>query len=232
MSVRVLFLGPACDWAGMSEASFEHGEGATVATLAERIYADLPALAERRAVLRFAVNQNFAGDDVEIHDGDEVAIIPPVSGGVADADDLVAIVDTPIDAAAVRHHVDGDGGTGAVAVFEGITRFERHVEHGGLLRLEYESYGEMALSEMRALAEKARHRWPILKLAIVHRVGAVGIGEASVMIVVASGHRAEAFDACRWLIDTLKQQVPIWKREIWASGESSWVDPTASGEGS
>ena len=231
MIVRVLYLGPARDWAGTAEATVELENGATVATLADRICGELPGLAERRGVLRFAVNQSFAELDAGVADGDEVAVIPPVSGGSDAGEDWVEIVGGPIDLTAVRRHVDGADGAGAIATFEGITRFERHAEHGGLLRLEYEAYGEMALSEMRTLAEQVRRRWPVLKLALVHRIGAVGIGEASVVIAVACGHRSESFEACRWLIDALKQQVPIWKREVWASGESSWVDPTATGEG-
>lgn len=183
-----------------------------------------PEMAKARDSLRMAVNEEFVGADAELCDGDEVAVIPPVSGGADD--DLVAIVSGPIDAGEVREHVCGDPAFGGVATFEGVTRLERDAEHGDLVRLEYEAYRGMAVKQMRKLAAEARSRWPVGRLAVVHRVGEVPCGEASVVIAVACGHRDEAFEACRWLIDTLKTEVPIWKREVWRDGASSWVDPT------
>lgn len=231
MKVRLVYLGPARDWAGMDGETVEVANGATVDEVADGLWKRLSGLGERRAVLRFAVNQVFAEKNQVLSEGDEVAIIPPVSGGEDVGDDWIAIVDEPIDREAIRCHVDGDNRSGGISIFEGVTRFERDEKYGGLLRLEYEAYGEMAISEMRCLIAEARERWPILRSAVVHRVGSVGIGEASVIIAVACGHRAESFEACRWLIDALKQDVPIWKKEIWESGESSWVDPTACKKG-
>ena len=94
------------------------------------------------------------------------------------------------------------------------------------MRLEYEAYGEMAVEQMRSIARGARDRWSIVRLAIVHRIGAVAVGEPSVVIAVTCPHRSDAFESCRWLIDALKRDVPIWKREVWSSGALSWVDPT------
>lgn len=224
MKVQVAYLGPARDWAGVEGETFEVEGDGRLDELVAQIVAARPGLGRSLASLRFAVNEEFVAQDAPLADGDEVAVIPPVSGGAAD--DLVSIVSEPIDAAAVRDHVSGDPAFGGVVTFEGVTRFERHPKHGDLARLEYETYGAMALKQMQKLADQVRSRWAGGRLAMVHRIGSVACGEPSVVIAVASVHRAEAFAACRWLIDTLKTEVPIWKREIWEDGASSWVDPT------
>ncbi|HRX84584.1 MAG TPA: molybdenum cofactor biosynthesis protein MoaE [Phycisphaerae bacterium] len=147
--------------------------------------------------------------------------------------DWVALVDRPIDQAAVRRRLDAApaDARGGVCIFEGCTRSERHPEHGSLLRLDYEAYDDMALRQMNALADEAHQRWPLGAIALIHRTGSVAVGEPSVLIGVASAHRAEAFAACRWLIDTLKRDVTIWKREVWSDGASTWSDPTAAPKG-
>ncbi len=111
---------------------------------------------------------------------------------------------------------------GAIDVFLGTTR--RWTGDRETVELAYEAYEPMARSEMCRLAERARARWPVLRVCIVHRLGVVPVGEASVVIAVATAHRAAAFEACRWLIDTLKQQVPIWKREHYSDGGTEWVE--------
>lgn len=227
MNISVIYLGPARDWADRDTEPFDLAEGTRVGALIDRVLERHEQLASRRRVLRFAVNEEFADEHTVLSDGDRVAVIPPVSGGTGD--DWIAIVEQPIDAAAVRRHVGGDPSAGGVAIFEGVTRLERHGEHGPLVRLDYEAYGDMALDQMRKLSAAARARWDVRRIAVVHRVGAVAVGETSVVIAVACGHRGDAFDACRFLIDTLKRDVPIWKKEIWANGVSSWVDPTAGG---
>ena len=114
---------------------------------------------------------------------------------------------------------------GGVAVFLGTTRLERN-EHGReLAALDYEAYEEMARRQLRELARAARTRWPVIRVSILHRTGRVEPAEPSVVIAVSTPHRADAFDACRWLIDTLKKDVAIWKKEVWADGSTSWVDP-------
>jgi molybdopterin synthase catalytic subunit len=114
---------------------------------------------------------------------------------------------------------------GAVAIFLGTTRAERHPDGRALVALEYEAYADMATAQLRDLAERARARWPVLRLAVLHRTGRVPVGEPSVLIAVATPHRAESFEACRWLIDTLKSEAAIWKKEIWSDGSGSWVEP-------
>ena len=138
--------------------------------------------------------------------------------------DLIELRESPLDLAAIQTHWTGEecSASGGVCIFEGRTRLEYHDKHGPLVELAYEAYGSMALKQMQSLADRARQQWPIGSLALVHRIGKVPIGEASIIIAVSCGHRNEAFEACRWLIDTLKREVPIWKKEIWQSGESSW----------
>ena len=139
---------------------------------------------------------------------------------------FVDIVTGPIDVAAVRGHVIGGEALGGICTFEGATRADCDTDHGRIVRLEYEAYEEMARAQMQRLADEALDKWGPARIALVHRIGPVPPGEMSVMILVACGHRAEAFEACRWLIDMLKQDVPIWKRDVYKDGFDRWVDPT------
>jgi molybdopterin synthase catalytic subunit len=173
-----------------------------------------------------AVNQEYATPEHPLSDNDEVALLPPVSGGVpedsAKARNVVFITRDRIDAeqlvAALKQGEDG-----AVTVFDGIVR--NNTRGRRTLYLDYEAYEEMALRQMQELAEKALADFKIRQVAIVHRLGRLEIGETSVLIAVASAHRGATFDACRWIIDTLKKTVPIWKKEhfedgaVWADGE-------------
>jgi molybdopterin synthase catalytic subunit len=133
--------------------------------------------------------------------------------------DRYEIVAHPIDPAAVMAAV-ADTGAGATVTFTGTTR--DHNDGRRVIRLEYEAYPEMALAEMRKIGETARQRWPIARIAIVHRIGVVPIGEASVVIAVSAGHRGAAFEACRLVIDRLKEVVPIWKKEHFEDG-AIWI---------
>ena len=123
-----------------------------------------------------------------------------------------------------------DPQSGGIAVFLGTTRAETAPDGAGLVALAYEAYSEMAIRQMRELALQARERWPMSRLALLHRTGRVELGEASVIIAVSCPHRAEAFDACRWMIDTLKAEVAIWKKEIWDGGGERWVHPELNQE--
>ncbi|MFQ5637824.1 MAG: molybdenum cofactor biosynthesis protein MoaE [bacterium] len=114
-----------------------------------------------------------------------------------------------------------DPATGGVALFLG--RVRNHAKGRAVAEMDYEAYPEMALKKMQEIEEQARKRWPVSKIMIVHRVGRLQLGEVSVVIAVASSHRAEAFEACRFAIDTLKETVPIWKKEYFADGEDAWV---------
>ena len=137
-------------------------------------------------------------------------------------DDRIALTPDPIDPAAADV---ADAAAGGVCVFVGTTRAERRGDGRELVALDYEAYGEMAGLQLHDLARRARERWPVVRLAIVHRTGRVGLGEASVLVAVSTPHRAEAFECCRWIIDTLKTELAVWKREVLNDGATSWVDP-------
>lgn len=118
-----------------------------------------------------------------------------------------------------------DHAAGAIDVFLGTTRAERNADEQELVALDYEAYSDMAIAQLRDIAARARGKFPICKLAILHRVGRVNVGEPSVVIAVSCPHRADAFAACRFVIDTLKAEVTIWKKELWREGAATWVQP-------
>lgn len=134
--------------------------------------------------------------------------------------DKIEITRLPFELSAAQVNARDAGG---VAVFLGCTRAETHADGRNLIALDYEAYEEMALKQMHDLAAAAREKWPIVKLAVLHRVGRVGLGEPSVLIAVSTPHRGEAFEACRWLIDALKKDVAVWKKEVWDDGDATWV---------
>jgi molybdopterin synthase catalytic subunit len=135
---------------------------------------------------------------------------------------MIEITETPIDYGAITERVRSNR-AGAVCLFLGTVR--ELTGDRRTLALEYEAYPAMALKKMEELEAEARQRWPILEAALVHRVGHLDLGEVSVAVAVSCPHRDQAFDACRWLIDTLKEIVPIWKKEHWADGTEDWVHP-------
>ncbi len=226
MQVRVLPFGILKDWLGESTVNLP--DGATVAALLGRLAAGPAAIpAATWASIAVSVNHEYAQPTRILREGDEVGLLPPVSGGVNDPAERVpageirltrdAIDSTPLVSAA-KH-----GSDGAVVVFDGIVRNNSRGRQ--TLHLDYEAYEEMALKQMRELADEACQRFNVRHVSIVHRLGRLMVGETSVLIVVASAHRAQAYEASRWLIDTLKRTVPIWKKEtfldgaVWADGE-------------
>jgi MoaE-MoaD fusion protein len=163
--------------------------------------------------LLYAVNKEYAQRDRELRDGDEVAVIPPVSGG------SFRLSEEPLSLDAVVDEVRSDE-AGAIATFVGTTRARSRGRD--VIRLEYEAYEGMAEAEMERIALALRERHEVIDVAIHHRVGPVEIGETSVVIAVSAAHRAAAFEACREAIDTLKQSVPLWKKELYVGGEE-WI---------
>ena len=163
-----------------------------------------------------AVNRDYVRGEHVLHEGDEVAILPPVSGGTAQ----VSLVRERIDADAIVRAVKA-GSDGAVCVFDGIVR--DNTRGRATRHLDYEAYEEMALKQMQLLRAEAIEHFKVRDVAIAHRLGQLQVGETSVLIVVASAHRGAAFEACQWVIDTLKKTVPIWKREQFADG-AVWAD--------
>jgi molybdopterin synthase catalytic subunit len=138
--------------------------------------------------------------------------------------DPVELTRSAIDVTALIARVQ-DPACGGVVTFEGRVRAEGTADNP-LVALEYSAYEDMALRQMRRLRDETLRRFAVRRVAIVHRLGRMEVGEVSVVIVVAAPHRADAFEACRWTIDELKRDVPIWKKEIWTRGETTWVDPT------
>jgi len=209
--------------AGQTELSREFPDGATVAEIWHAMVREFPALGGHRDSVGFAVNQEYVEGDFKPHAGDEIAFIPPVSGGADDADNSsigpITIGPAAIDLAALER-ATASPAAGAIVTFAGTTRQTNAGRQ--VTRLEYEAYEPMALSEMRKLAREACQWWPIVRIAIAHRIGVVEIGETSVAIAVAAAHRAEAFEACRFAIDRLKEVVPIWKKEHFEGGEI-WI---------
>jgi molybdopterin synthase catalytic subunit len=143
--------------------------------------------------------------------------------------DWIQLHDEPIDIGPVVDFVSASA-AGGIDVFLGTTRDETGANGGKLIALDYEAYAPMALKQMKDLAARARARWPIVRLAILHRIGRVELARPSVIIAVSTPHRGEAFEACRWIIDTLKAEVPIWKREVWEDGSGTWVVPKPTAE--
>jgi len=229
MRIRVLFFGMLKDLAGSSSDSLELPEGALVRDVLEHYGKRIPEFAKSLSSLAVAVNQRYAEAETKLKSDDEVALLPPVSGGSggAEAENYTASVRAAIVHERIDTHSVLDrmkhGGDGAAVIFEGVVRNQTHGRK--TLYLDYEAYEEMALRQMEGLAEQALKQFQVREVALVHRLGRLQIGESSVLIVVASAHRAAAFDACRWLIDTLKRTVAIWKKEyfedgaVWADGE-------------
>jgi molybdopterin synthase catalytic subunit len=219
MRVRVLFFGVLKDVLGKSSEALELPENASVRDVMMRYFSPSTQMKDLAASLAVAVNQEYAGVETVLKEDDEVALLPPVSGG---SGARASIVRDPIDTQGVLSRIKR-GEDGAAGVFEGVVRNQTHGRR--TLYLDYEAYEEMALRQMEALAGQALQQFPVRDVALVHRLGRLEIGETSVLIVVASAHRAAAFEACRWLIDTLKRTVPIWKKEyfedgaVWADGE-------------
>ncbi|MES2221922.1 MAG: molybdenum cofactor biosynthesis protein MoaE [Acidobacteriota bacterium] len=227
MHVHILLFGALKDLRARQKETMELPEQTTVGEFLRVWLAAAPQMEKYAGSLAVAVNQEYALSTQVLHDGDEIALLPPVSGGSADQappaqGDWVRLQREPIDASALAAAVK-EGEAGAVVVFDGIVR--NNTRGRRTLYLDYESYEAMALTQMQGLARDAQQRFGVRRVALVHRLGRLEVGETSVLIVVASAHRAQAFDACRWIIDTLKKTVPIWKKEwfedgaVWADGE-------------
>jgi MoaE-MoaD fusion protein len=220
MRVTVLFFGVLKEMFACESQTLDLASGSTVDGVLEHYRQLLPQQAKLWPALAIAVNRSYAPPGCALHDGDEVALLPPVSGGSGSP--VVALVTEPIDAAALVAAIK-QGEDGAVVVFDGIVR--NNTRGRRTLFLIYEAYQEMALLQMQTLAAEAIATHGVRQVALVHRLGRLYVGETSVLIAVASAHRAQAFEACRWLIDTLKKTVPIWKKEhfedgaVWADGE-------------
>ncbi len=228
MQVHILPFGILKDW--IVSTTLELPEGATVGRLLEKLSSNGSGVpASTWTSIAVSVNAEYAQPTHILRDGDEVGLLPPVSGGDRSPLDLGLEVKPPAAIALTRQPIDAAplvaaakaGEDGAVVVFDGIVRNNSRGRQ--TLHLDYESYEDMALKQMNDLAAQARERFGVRHVTIVHRLGRLAVGETSVLIVVASAHRAQAYEASRFLIDTLKKTVPIWKKETFVDG-AVWSD--------
>ena len=223
MKVQVRLFARYREATGRDSLDVELPDGGTVERAWEAVARQLPALQPYRPFTLFALRNDYVGADHPLDDGDELCLFPPVSGGsapVSSPADWIEVTTEPLSERAVARAVEHPG-AGGIALFSGVVRDQtggRHVKF-----LEYEAHAPMAVAKMREIAAAIRQRWPATaRVALVHRIGRLEIGESSVMIAVSSPHRGPAFDACRFAIDTLKETVPIWKKEYFEDGEV-WV---------
>jgi len=247
IQVTVLPFGVLKEWFGRESMTAELPEGSTIASLltlltnTRQAMADLGALRSQGETdalalrgIAVSVNAEYASATQVLCDGDEVGLLPPVSGGAPGHEQCPGCV-----TGLTRDRIDGpnaeaivsaakQGEDGAVVVFDGIVRNNSRGRE--TLHLDYEAYEAMAEKQMRELALEAQTKFGVRHVTMIHRLGRLPVGETSVLIVVASAHRAQAFDACRWLIDTLKKTVPIWKKETFADG-AVWADGEPFPEG-
>jgi molybdopterin converting factor subunit 1 len=220
IAVRARLFARLREQAGTDTEMLELPATSTLTDVYEALRRRHPKLESDRNAVRAALNLEFKEWSAQVADGDEVAFIPPVSGGAHSVGVLFELTADPLDArrleAAVSHK-----GAGAICTFTGVVRDRsrgRSVTH-----LEYEAYAEMATSQMRRIGEEIAERWPDARVAMAHRTGRLEIGEASVVVAVSCPHRAEAIAACKWGIDRLKESVPIWKKEHAADG-TYWIE--------
>ena len=208
MRITVKLFAGLRERAGESKRELELDAGARVADVWQPL-----GLGEEPEGLLYAVNKEYAPPERRLSEGDEVALIPPVSGGE------FRLTADPIDVGAVIAEV-ADDMAGAVATFLGTTRVRSRGRE--VLYLEYEAYEGMAEKVMAEMADALRERYELCRIAITHRVGRVGIGETSVAVAVSAPHREHALAACKEAIDTLKVDVPLWKKEVYEGGEE-WI---------
>ncbi len=221
MKAKVRLFARLAEVAGTRETEVELGEGLSAAEAFRTLCQRFPELADHGGSLMYAVNAEYVSPDHRLRAGDELALIPPVSGGGPEpVEGLFEITAEPLDPQRLADEVRRDE-SGAVTVFLGVVRNNNMGRR--VLYLEYDAYPEMATQVMRRIAEEAMERWSLTDVAMQHRTGRLEIGETSLLIAVSSPHRREAFEACHHLVDRFKETVPIWKKEVWEGGEV-WIE--------
>jgi molybdopterin synthase catalytic subunit len=215
MKVQVLYFAVVRERLGLDSEALDLPDASTGETLMAELVRRHPALSGLRPALKLAINEEFAPPDRRLAEGDVVALIPPVAGGAG----LYRLSDQPLDldevvrAVATPEH-------GGIATFTGVVRNHNHGK--SIVRLEYEAYRPMAERKLTEIGAQLGREHPGARLAIVHRLGKLAVGEAAVVIAASAPHRAIAFEVCRAAIDRLKESVPIWKKEIADDGEE-WI---------
>jgi molybdopterin synthase catalytic subunit len=219
MIVRVRLFARYREAAGQERLDLELPEGGTVEAAWQAVTARHPQLTVYRPYTLFAVGHDYVDPEHPLQAGDELCFFPPVSGG-SDAPDTYAVVEQPLSADAIADAV-AHPGAGGIVVFSGVVRNEtggRPVKY-----LEYEAHAPMAETQMREIGAAIHAKWSgVKRVAMLHRIGRLEIGESSVLIAVSASHRGEAFAACQYAIDTLKRTVPVWKKEHFEDGDV-WV---------
>ncbi len=227
MKARVRLFARLSELAGTRETEVELGEGLSAGDAYRLLCRRYPGLAGYANSLMYAVNAEYVSPQHPLRDGDELALIPPVSGGARarpePSEGLFEITAAPLDPEQLVAHVRKDE-SGAVALFFGVVRNANMGRR--VLYLEYDAYPEMATKVMRQIAREAMKRWPLTGVAMRHRTGRLEIGETSLLVAVSSPHRKEAFEACHHLVDRFKEVVPVWKKEVFADGEV-WIEGEA-----
>ena len=219
MRVRVHLFARYREAAGQEQVDLDLPDGGTVDTAWKAVVTRHPQLAQYRPYTLFAVGHDYVEADHILKAGDELLLFPPVSGG-STHDDIFAVVDRPLSPDDIAARVD-DPGAGGVVIFSGVVR--NQTDGRPVKFLEYEAHAPMAEAKMREIGAAIRARWSgVKRVAMLHRIGRLDIGESSVLIAVSAAHRGDAFEACRYAIDTLKRTVPVWKKEHFEDGEV-WV---------
>ena len=221
IQVRIRFLGPAKDLAGCDELTLTLPEIASVATAISELVAKFPQFSPHLSRYRFAVNSDYADESTYLENGDELALIPPVSGGSSEAKVFVSVSSEPIDLPSLFAFVSSPQ-AGAIVTFVGTVR--EFSQGKKVTALTYEAYEPMAKKELMRIAEEMLSRWQLCKVAIVHRTGTLSVGKISVAIFISAPHRSDAFEAARYAIERIKEIVPIWKREHFEDGTRDWVE--------
>lgn len=216
MDVDVRYFAIIREIVGLSAERREVPEGATAGGIFTQLIREHPRLERMRPVTMLMVNKEYVTHDHQLHDGDELALIPPVSGG---GQARFRVQSEELDPRSTESQVVHPG-AGAIATFIGTVR--DHARDRAVTHLEYEAFAPAAELHMAQIGDEIRERWGIDHVAIVHRVGSLAVGEASVVISVASPHRDAAFEACRYAIERIKEIVPIWKKEHYMDG-ATWL---------
>jgi molybdopterin synthase catalytic subunit len=218
MKVHVRLWGGLTEAAGLTEDDLELEDDATAGDVLSTLEARAPALSRYRAHTRIAVNADVVSPEMPLADGDDVSLFPPVAGG--GADDTIEIRGGPLDASEAIAFVSTPA-SGGIGVFAGIVRDAN--EGKSVSEIDYTAFDEMALKEMNAVVAEARERWALHRVWVVHSVGRLRVGDASVVVAVSSTHRADALEACRAIIDGVKERALIWKQEFGPDG-TRWVN--------
>lgn len=216
MNVSVRLFAGLQDLIGNKFVTLELPDGATVAEMREQLGKTYPHVTPFLTTLVCAVDDEYVPTEHRLSDGDDVSLIPPVSGG----SDLIAVTEAVLDGEALAHAVRRDE-SGAVVLFHGVAR--NHSEGRRVIALEYQAHDSLAQKKLREVADEVRARFPITEIGILHRTGHLEIGEASLLVAVSAAHRKEAFEAAEYAVDRIKETVPIWKKEIWEDGGGEWV---------